>query len=312
MQVFNLKSVLRLTGLNPDTIRAWEKRYVAVKPSRTSTGRRMYTEQEVNRLKLLAELTSNGHSIGSVAKLTDEQLLSLLATVQSGTPFNKSKQLNPQIPIITEDLIRAVENFDLSLVEVHLARANYTMSPRDLMLHLIPQLMYKVGNKVIEGSFGIAQEHALTELIKRHVRRIYDQLEPVDGVFQKDKILLFATPENHLHEFGIWMSAVLCRFQGFKTIILGPNLPADSLITTAKQIKPHAIVLGFSPVSQAELKNKPINYLREIHLGIDPSILFWLGGGIPKFGSTDFSREIWKFDSLEELDKKIESKYPKP
>ena len=87
MESFTLKSVLRLTGLNPDTVRVWEKRYNAVTPSRTSTGRRMYSEFEVNRLKLLAELTYNGHSIGTVANLPDKKLVSLLATIKSSNPL---------------------------------------------------------------------------------------------------------------------------------------------------------------------------------------------------------------------------------
>ena len=308
-QLFNLKSVLRLTGLNPDTIRAWEKRYEAVKPQRTDTGRRMYTQQEVNRLKLLAELTTSGHSISSVANLTDDKLVSLLATNHSGAPLLKSKQLNAQIPLVTEQLLEAVEKYDLNSLEIHLSRASYTMSPRDLLFHMIPQLMYKAGNKVIGGEFSIAQEYTLSEMIKRYIRRIYDHLEPVDGTFQKDKVLLFATPEQHLHDFGIWLSAILCRFQGFKTVMIGPNLPAQSLISAAKQMNPHAIVLGFSPISQSELKMKPISYLRELHLGLPENTMFWLGGGYPKFSPGDFNREIWKFDSLDELERKIETKY---
>ena len=309
MQVFNLKSVLRLTGLNPDTIRAWEKRYVAVKPKRTSTGRRMYSEQEVNRLKLLADLTHNGHSIGSVANLPDEKLIALLATVKSGTGVITSKQLNPQIPQITEDLLKAVENFDLGMIEIHMARANYTMSPRDLLFHLIPQLMYKVGDRVIEGKLGIGQEHALSELLKRYVRGVYDDLSPVDGAIHPDKTLVFATPENHLHEFGILMSAVLCRFYGFKTTFLGPNMPVDSLIAAAKQIKAHAIVLGFSPITLADSKAKPLSYLRELHIGVPQETMLWLGGAFPKISVNEFTRDIWKFESLEELDKKIETNY---
>lgn len=309
MQLFNLKSVLRLTGLNPDTIRAWEKRYSAVKPQRTPTGRRMYNQQEVNRLKLLAELTSSGHSISSVANLSDEKLIAMLATNHSGAPSLHSKQLNPQIPMISEQLLKAVEKFDLKGLEVHLARMNYSISPRDLLFHLIPQLMYQVGNKVVNGQFNIAQEHTLSELIKIYIRRVYEQLEPVDGAFHPDKILIFATPENHLHDFGLWMSAVLCRFQGFKTVMIGQNLPATSLIEAAGKINAHAVVIGFSPITASDPKNRPLAYLKEISKGIPESTMLWLGGAIPKFNSGDFVHEIWKFDSLEELDKKIETKY---
>ena len=69
--------VARRTGLSAHVIRIWEKRYGAVKPERTPTNRRVYSEDQIERLDLLCRVTQAGHSIGHVAKLPTESLRKL-------------------------------------------------------------------------------------------------------------------------------------------------------------------------------------------------------------------------------------------
>ncbi len=71
---FQIATVATLTGLDPHTIRAWERRYGAVKPNRTASGRRVYDDEAVERLQLLKALIDCGDSIGSLAAKSDETL----------------------------------------------------------------------------------------------------------------------------------------------------------------------------------------------------------------------------------------------
>ena len=64
----SIKVAARRCGLSTHVIRVWEKRYDAVSPDRTDTNRRLYSEQEIERLKLLRAATLSGHSIGNVAR----------------------------------------------------------------------------------------------------------------------------------------------------------------------------------------------------------------------------------------------------
>lgn len=79
-----IQVVSRLTGLSPHVIRVWEKRYGAVVPARTGTNRRLYLDEEVERLRLLARATEAGHKIGIIAKLGLEDLRRLVASVSNG------------------------------------------------------------------------------------------------------------------------------------------------------------------------------------------------------------------------------------
>lgn len=71
---YPINVVSKLTGLSSHLIRAWEKRYNAVEPSRTGTNRRVYSDEAVEKLKLLKLLTSKGYSIGNIASLSGPRL----------------------------------------------------------------------------------------------------------------------------------------------------------------------------------------------------------------------------------------------
>jgi DNA-binding transcriptional MerR regulator len=76
---YAIGTVSGLTGLDPHTIRAWERRHAAVVPRRSENGRRRYDDADVERLRLLKSATEAGHAIGSVAARPEEELRALLA-----------------------------------------------------------------------------------------------------------------------------------------------------------------------------------------------------------------------------------------
>src|SRR5512138_1466617 len=75
---YPIRAVSKLTGISVDTLRAWERRYRVVEPERDERGR-MYSEQDVERLRLLRAAIERGHAIGRVAVLATDDLRALLA-----------------------------------------------------------------------------------------------------------------------------------------------------------------------------------------------------------------------------------------
>ena len=78
MSEYNIQLASNLTGLTAHTLRAWEKRYSAVCPERSSSGRRLYSEGDIRKLRALNDLCSLGHNIGSIAAKNIDELNSLL------------------------------------------------------------------------------------------------------------------------------------------------------------------------------------------------------------------------------------------
>ena len=76
---YRVGMVSKMTGLSTHTLRMWEKRYAAVLPKRTDAGGRLYTDADVERLRLLHKLVQSGHSIGGIANLPDGDLRGMTA-----------------------------------------------------------------------------------------------------------------------------------------------------------------------------------------------------------------------------------------
>ncbi len=304
MDKLNPKAVSRLTGLPHDTLRAWERRYGAVVPQRTSTGRRYYSPHEVNRLKLLAQLVERGHAIGSIAKSADTQLVALLANEKAEALSGETgREASGQH---VAQLLESLGAFDLESLRVQLALIRYRMSPRDFVFYLVPQLMMRVGARIEKGEFTVAQEHALSDLIKTHLRQFYEGLEPLEGTRKGAPSLLFATSEGDFHEFGVIMAAILCRSRGYRTQYLGANLPAASLADAARRVKPRAVVIGLSRLPDEHVKVSPDTYVRELDRNLPKRVELWAGGSASHLvRRTKLSRDVWVFESLEALETKL-------
>ncbi|MEZ5573020.1 MAG: MerR family transcriptional regulator [Halioglobus sp.] len=76
--LYGIGTVARLTGVKPDTLRIWERRYQLGASQKSATGRRLFTQADVEHLQLVAALVSSGTRIGEIAasgRLTLEALL---------------------------------------------------------------------------------------------------------------------------------------------------------------------------------------------------------------------------------------------
>ncbi|MCC7441149.1 MAG: MerR family transcriptional regulator [Bdellovibrionales bacterium] len=301
MREISMKAMLRLTGLSADLVRAWERRYGAVSPKRLPSGRRIYGQAEVRRLKLLAELVRQGHSIGGIAGLPDSELVELRAGTRVPS-IAGSENLADDV----RDLLRAVGGFDLAEVQLLLARSRHAMSPREFANFLVPQLMSEVGRLIDEGRMSVAHEHALSDLVRHHLRKIYEELEPVNGSLKPERRLGFATPEGHHHDFGLLLAAVGCRYRGECTHFLGPNMPAEALAGAARELGLAAVVLGVSVLPPEEIKVKPDEYLARLDAALPKRTELWLGGpGVSGLRRRRSARETWVFESLDALDGKL-------
>lgn len=78
---YNIGAIASLTGITPDALRVWEKRYGLIQPSRTSTGNRIYSEEDLTRLSLIKNLLDAGDSIGKLVSLDISELKKRVATL---------------------------------------------------------------------------------------------------------------------------------------------------------------------------------------------------------------------------------------
>ena len=275
-----VKAVARLSGVSAHTLRAWERRYQAVTPIRTDTGRRIYTTEDVARLRQLGELVDRGFSIGGIANLPKSELATLLessAARDRGVGKESFGELSPNL--ILSQLMSALERFDLPTLSQELESARDSHEPRDYILSVIAPLLAEVGMQVMRGMLSIAQEHALSAVIRGQLGSLLEKSNRRSAASGREPApIAFATASGDQNEFGTLMSAILCATRGVQAHYLGPNLPPDEFARSAKALGVKAIVLGTTPLPPGELKLGYEEYVAQLDRTLPEDCEIWLGG----------------------------------
>ncbi|MEM9481654.1 MAG: MerR family transcriptional regulator [Verrucomicrobiota bacterium] len=248
----SIRIVSKRTGLSSHVIRAWEQRYAAVVPSRTDTNRRLYSDDDVDRLQKLRTLSEHGHSIGRIARLTKEQLDLLLD--EEGRPGNN--------PVPTENggdsfIARAVEAVsaqDDRLLNELTNEAAVRLGHSGLLTRFVAPLAEKIGELWHRGEITAAHEHlatsALNGFLLTHIRGF--------SIPESAPVLVVGTPSGQVHELGATMAAAAAAHHGWRVIYLGASLPAHEIASTVLRHKARALALsviypGDDPNLPAEL-----------------------------------------------------------
>lgn len=108
---YRIGAVSRLTGISPDALRIWERRYAAVEPHRSPSGGRLYSSEDVARLRLLKQLVDAGDAIGEVANLEMSTLQERLAETHRAVPLPAAAGDGTpcRVVVVGESLAPAVE-----------------------------------------------------------------------------------------------------------------------------------------------------------------------------------------------------------
>ncbi len=107
-QTYRIGAVARLTGIPPDTLRVWERRYAVVAPVRTDAGTRLYRAEDVSRLSLIKRLVDNGDAISHVAGLSLEHLHKRATGLDAPAPVARNERpcrvavFGPALPTLLE------------------------------------------------------------------------------------------------------------------------------------------------------------------------------------------------------------------
>ena len=109
--------VARRTQTNPETIRVWERRYELIVPGRSETGRRLYSENDIAKLTLVKRLTELGHSVSSLAKLSNDDLRDRLNASLASEPSKYTEQLSKLRVVFANDALRLRLSRDLLIHE---------------------------------------------------------------------------------------------------------------------------------------------------------------------------------------------------
>lgn len=295
---FPMRVVARMTGLAPDTIRAWERRYAAVVPERSEGNTRRYSADDVRRLTLLKELVDRGHAISGVASLAEEELQRLavgtLTVSQGGDEANDGDEMpGMSFSAIREAYLGAVSRLDTRRASEILLRVATLLDARDTVFRLVVPLMQEVGERWAHAELGVAQEHLVSAQLRGLVSNLL-RLSPPDRGARR---LLLTTPSGHRHEFGILAAALLAAGRGFDVVYLGPDLPNEELEWSVRLARADVLVLGVVK----DMGARECEELSTVLEGIHGTTRIWLGlpEGHALARATPFARHFHDFEALD-------------
>jgi MerR family transcriptional regulator, light-induced transcriptional regulator len=264
---YPIRAVSKLTGISVDTLRAWERRYAVVEPERDERGR-LYSEADVERLRLLRQLVEQGHAIGRVAALTSEELRALLTRGPDPVPYDGP---SPAAPTDLGALVAAVDRFDAPVLRRELSRLAAILPARTLAREVALPLLQHVGEGWHDGRYSVAQEH----LVTAELRSLIGALARLHAVPEGAPRLLLATLTGEQHELGTLVAALVASGSGFQALYLGPGLPPVEVVGAARRVAPRAVVLGFTGVESAP---EGLAALAEVARTLPAAVECWVGG----------------------------------
>ncbi len=241
---YNLKAVLKQTGLKADTLRAWERRYGLPSPRRSEGGHRLYSEREIETIKWLIARQEEGLSISRAVDLW-QQLLA-----QGRDPLGDSPpEAAPPAPLLVEgetvaDLRQqwtaACLAYDERRAEQALAQAFALYPPETVVLELLLRASSHIGDAWAAGEITVQQEHFCSGLAVRRLQALILGAPPPTLAGR----IVVACPPREEHVISLLALTLLLRRRGRDVLYLGANVPVERLEALVRAARPQLVVLA--------------------------------------------------------------------
>ena len=261
--MYSIKTISNMTGVPPETLRTWERRFDFLAPARDSRGQRVYSDDDVTRVGLIASLANAGHPIRRLAALEIAELRDL------GSQRTRIVR-KPEEQKLVEDLAHAIGDLDLRRFRFLIGYALSLQSPVETVEHILAPTWRTIGELWENKSINVGVEHALSSIFKEELFAAIRTLH----LAAHGPTIVFTTPSGELHEIGLLMGCYIAAAEGFECQYWGPNLPADDLVESLSGVGARALVIS---IVHRGTNDHLIEELNIIADRLPKSVAFWIG-----------------------------------
>ncbi|MBC7802448.1 MAG: MerR family transcriptional regulator [Candidatus Parcubacteria bacterium] len=224
-----IRAVASLTGLLPVTLRAWERRYGLIRPSRSPSGHRLYTQEQVDLIHRIVALTGQGIPIGQVRD-----------ALAGSAPETAAGRAGPWSRYL-ERMSRAIGNFDERMLD-EVYDETLSLHPIERVTrNLLMPLLAELGRRWDRTPGGIAEEHFFAVYLRNKLGARLHHRRLTSG----PRLLLACAPGEH-HEIGLLLFALAVNDAGMRCVPLGADMPLGELAAAALRSGCVAIVISSS------------------------------------------------------------------
>ena len=275
MSTYSVTQVANLTGIKAHTLRIWERRYSFLRPERTDTNIRLYSDPQLRKLLNVGILIRNGYKISTIDKLEDQQVDNLVTEILA----SPTKANDDYIDGLTLAMLELDEvEFDY-IFQTHVIRNGLT----ETIVKLIYPFLHHIALLWTTNKLIPAQEHFVSNLIKQKIIAAIDNLP--NPTRSAPGIVLFL-PEGETHEIGLLLAYYLAKDLGWKVYYLGQNVPVENINSVLKIVEAK-IMMTMTITSKS---NKLEKYMDTLLAEVTTPLLF--SGAIQNFENSEYFNEM--------------------
>jgi DNA-binding transcriptional MerR regulator/methylmalonyl-CoA mutase cobalamin-binding subunit len=244
-----IQVVTRRTGVSADVLRVWEKRYAVVTPVRSTGGRRLYSDADIERLRLLVHATRTGRTIGQIAALPTTALVELLdEEAPTERPPRRRARADaapsspPAATALFDACLDAVARFDAVKLDLLLRRAVVVLSADELLTAVVGPLREQLQVRQLDGS--VRRAHGL--LAHAVLRRVLDHVVATATAPLDSRDLVVTTLGSHAQEVDALVVAAAAAAEGWRVTFIGSRVPTDDVVDTLEHLEARLLVLSLA------------------------------------------------------------------
>lgn len=226
MNAFTIKDLENLSGIKAHTLRIWEQRYHFIKPSRTQTNIRYYSNEDLKTILNIALLNKNGYKISHIDKLNEAEINQKLLSLS---------QQEAQEERIVNELVKHMIDLNTEDFEKTLSGYIHENGIELTITKIIFSYLEKIGILWLTNHINPAQEHLVTNIIRQ---KIILGIEGTSTPEKTKKTVLLFLPEAEYHEIGLLFMYYLLKNRGINVIYLGSNVPLNDVAFVVKVKNP--------------------------------------------------------------------------
>jgi DNA-binding transcriptional MerR regulator/methylmalonyl-CoA mutase cobalamin-binding subunit len=237
----------RRTGVAPELLRAWERRYALLRPARSEGGFRLYSDADERRVKLMREHLGRGLAAAEAARLA-------VAAGDNAEPDLDETQ--PELDSGSARLRAALDAFDESGAQSALDELFGAFTVEAVLSRVILPYLVDLGERWSTGEATVAQEHFASNLIRGRLLGLGRGWDTGAG----PRAILACAP-GELHDLGLIAFALTLSRRGWRITYLGPDTPVESLVDTAARLSPELVVVSATSKRRLTPLHEPLKAL---------------------------------------------------
>lgn len=253
MQEFSIKDLENYTGVKAHTIRIWEQRYGLLKPTRTDSNIRKYSDKELKTLLNVSLLNQRGHKISEIARMPESKISELIEEYSISGQNDDTIMATLKLAMLNFD-----EKLFCSVVDLRIA----TNGLEHTYLNILVPFLREIGVLWMSSSICPAQEHFISNLIRQKLYAQTNRILPDESALDAETFVLFL-PEMEFHEISMLMLNFSLRSRGHRTIYLGQSVPLEDLYQVYQRVGAVKFVSIFTTHPNQVLLDSYFNKLRD-------------------------------------------------